>query len=75
MNETPISFNLPNNTIVEQCSTKTVSILSTGHKHSNFTVILSCIANGTKLPSIIIFKLVNISQEEFPDKVIVCANS
>jgi transposase-like protein len=32
MNETPLSFNLPNNTTVEQCGTKTVSILSTGHE-------------------------------------------
>jgi len=60
MDETPISFNLPNNTTVEQHSTKTISILSTEHECSNFTVILSCMADGTKLPSIIIFKLVNV---------------
>ena len=60
IDETPVSFNLPNNTTVEQHNTKTVSILSTGHEHSSFTVVLSCMADGTKLPPVIIFKLVNV---------------
>ena len=75
MNEISISFNLPNNTTVEQHSTKTISILSTEHECSNFTVILSYMADGTKLPSVIIFKLVNVPQEEFSDRVIVRTNS
>jgi len=74
MDKTPMSFNLPNNTTVEQCGTRTVSILSTGHERSNFTVMLGCMADGTKLPLVIIFKLVNISREEFPDGVIIRAN-
>ncbi|CAI2193436.1 12478_t:CDS:1, partial [Funneliformis geosporum] len=59
----------------EQCSTKTVLILSTEHERSNFTVVLSCMANESKLPPVIIFKLVNVSREEFSDSVIVHANS
>ena len=74
MDEMPVSFNLPNNITVEQCSTKTVSILSTGYEHSSFTVVLSCMANGTKLPPVIIFKLVNVPREEFSDGIIVRAN-
>src|SRR6266496_4380022 len=74
MDETPMSFNLPNNTTVEQRGTKTISILSTGHERSNFTVVLACIADGTKLPPVIIFKLVNIPRKEFPDGVIIRAN-
>ena len=75
MDETPISFNLSNNITVEQHSTKIVSILSTRYEHSNFTVVLSCMADGTKLPPVIIFKLVNVPREEFPDGIIVCTNS
>src|SRR4051794_18666919 len=60
MDETPLSFNLPNNTTVEHRGTKTVSILSTGHEHANFTVVLACMADGTKLPPVIIFKLAKI---------------
>ena len=74
MDETPLSFNLPSNTTIEQRGTKTVSIKSTGHKKSNFTVVLGCITNGTKLPPIIIFKLKNVLCEEFPEGVIIRAN-
>jgi len=66
---------LPNSTTIEQCGTKTVSILLTGHERSNFTVVLACLANGTKLPPVIIFKLVNVPREEFPDRVIIRANA
>ena len=75
MDETSQSFNLPNSTTIEQCGTKTVSILSTGHERSNFTFVLSCLADGTKLPLIIIFKLVNVPREEFPERVIIRANA
>src|SRR2546423_1999682 len=40
INETSLSFNLPNSTMIEQCDTKTVSFLSTGHKRLNFTIVL-----------------------------------
>ena len=75
MDETFLSFNLPNSTMIEQRGTKTVSILSTGHERSNFTVVLSCLADGMKLPPVIIFKLVNVPQEEFPKGVIIRANA
>src|SRR5215212_5953051 len=70
MDEMSLSFNLPSNT-TEQRDTKTVSILSTGHERANFTVVLSCMANGTKLTPVIIFKLVNIPRGEFSDGVII----
>src|SRR6185437_2212223 len=50
MDETPLSLNLPNSTTIKQRGTKTVSILSTGHERSNFTVVLAYLANRTKLP-------------------------
>ena len=61
--------------MIEQRDTKTVSILSTGHERSNFTIVLACLADGTKLPPVIIFKLVNVPREEFPDRVIIRANA
>ena len=74
MDETPLSFNLPSNTTIEHSGSKTVSILSTGHERSNFTVVLACLADGTKLPPVIIFKLKKVPREEFPDGVIIRAN-
>lgn len=75
MDETPMSFNLPSNTTVEHSGSKTVSILSTGHEKSNFTVVLACLADGTKLPPVIIFKLKKVPREEFPEGVVIRANS
>ncbi|EXX73263.1 hypothetical protein RIR_jg12104.t1 [Rhizophagus irregularis DAOM 181602=DAOM 197198] len=74
MDETPMAFNLPSNTTLEHRGTKSVAILSTGHERANFTVVLACMANGEKLPPVIIFNLVNIPREDFPDGVIVRAN-
>ena len=75
MDKTPMAFNLPSNTTIEQSGTKTISILTTGHERSNFTVVLACMADGTKLPPVIIFKLKKVPREEFPDGVIIRANS
>ena len=71
MDETPLSFNLPNSTTIEQRGTKTVSILSIDYERSNFTIVLACLVDETKLPPVIIFKLVNIPWEKFPDGVII----
>ena len=55
-----MTFNLPSQTTIEEHGKRTVSILTTGHERTHFTVILTCLADGTKLPPFIIFKLVNL---------------
>ncbi|CAG8702245.1 5450_t:CDS:2, partial [Scutellospora calospora] len=75
MDETPIAFNMPNQTTVEESGKKTISILTTDHERTCFTVTLACLADSTKLPPFIIFKLVNVPRERFPDGVYVHANS
>ena len=74
MDETPMTFDLPSNTTVNELGSKTVSICTIGHEKTNFTVVLTCMADGTKLHPIIIFKLKNIPQGNFPSGVIVRAN-
>ncbi|CAG8785041.1 3544_t:CDS:2, partial [Dentiscutata erythropus] len=49
--------------------TKTIAIASTGYENSNFTIVLACLVDGTKLPPVIIFKLVNVSREKLLDKI------
>ncbi|CAG8776513.1 17428_t:CDS:1, partial [Funneliformis caledonium] len=44
------------------------------HEKSNFTVILACMANGTKLPAVCIFKLKNISRVSFPQEIHIHVN-
>jgi transposase len=74
MDETPMTFDLPSCTTVDETGTRTVSIRTTGHEKTNFTVVLTCMADGTKLPPIVIFKLKNIPRGNFPPEVIVRAN-
>ena len=65
MDETPMWFDLPSNTTINQKGAKSVSIRTTSHKHLSFTVILACMADGTKFPAVCIFKLKNILKENF----------
>jgi hypothetical protein len=69
IDETPVTFDLPYSTTLDHRGTSTVSIRTTGHEKTNFTVILACMADGTKLPPVCIFKLKNIPREIFPQGV------
>lgn len=53
MDETPMSMDLPINRTVNLKGENTVTIRTTGNKKSNFTVVLSCLADGTKLKPIV----------------------
>ncbi len=61
MDETPMTFDLSNNTTIDEIGTRSVSIYITGHEKTNFTVVLTCMADRTKLPPLVIFKLKKIS--------------
>ncbi|CAG8661263.1 11177_t:CDS:2, partial [Paraglomus occultum] len=74
MDETPLTFDLPNNNTIDNVGARTVSIRTTGHERSSFTVVLSCMADGSKLPPLVIFKLKNIPRGTFPQDVLVRAN-
>ena len=54
--------------------TRTVSIRTTGHKRTTFTVMLGCLANGTKLSATCIFKLKKIPREELPRDINIRVN-
>jgi len=74
MDETPLTFDMPSTTTIEEIGSRTVSIRTCGHEKSNFTVVLACMANGTKLPPMIIFKLKKIPRLDFPTGVIIRTN-
>ena len=50
MDETPVTFDLPSNITIDETGARSISIQTTGHEKTNFTVVLSYIADGTKLP-------------------------
>lgn len=56
MDETPMTFDLPPNRTVNSAGAKTILIKTTGHEKTRFTVVLACMANGTKLKPVVIFK-------------------
>src|SRR6266540_7148093 len=65
MDETPMWFDLSSNSTIDHKGTKTVTIRITRHEHSSFTVVLACMADGSKLPAVCIFKLKNVPKEKF----------
>ena len=74
MDETPMTFDLPYNTTIDEVGTRSVSIHITGHERTSFTVVLTCMADGSKLPPLVIFKLKKVPKGNFPPEVIVRAN-
>ena len=65
MDETPMFFDLPSNHTVDSCGAKTVTVKTTGHEQTHFTTVLSCMADSSKLPLMIIFKRKTIPKEKF----------
>ena len=50
MDEVPLTFDIPMNWTVDNRGTNTVTIRTTGHEKTHFTVVLACCASGAKLP-------------------------
>jgi hypothetical protein len=51
MDEVPVSFDLPGSRTVHLKGAKELSVATTGHEKSNFTVVLSVTSDGGKLHS------------------------
>ncbi|KAG1677113.1 Pogo transposable element with KRAB domain [Nymphon striatum] len=71
MDETPMCFDMSPNTTVNAEGAKTVLVKTTGHEKTNFTVVLACFADGTKLDPMVIFKRETMPKEKFPSGVVV----
>lgn len=75
MDETPMWFDLPGNHTIDMKGNKTVLVKTTGHEKTHFTVVLGCMADGTKLKPMVIFKRKTLPKaEKFPAEVIVHAH-
>ena len=71
MDETPVWFDMPSARTVNEKGAKTVLVNTTGHEKSRFTVVLACMADGTKLKPMVIFKRKTLPKENFPPGVLV----
>ena len=74
MDEVPLCFDCPPNRTVSSKGEKSIPISTTGNEKTAFTVVLSCAANGTKFPPMVIFKRKTIPKENFPKGIEVRAN-
>uniref|UniRef100_A0A1A8I0R2 DDE-1 domain-containing protein n=1 Tax=Nothobranchius kuhntae TaxID=321403 RepID=A0A1A8I0R2_NOTKU len=74
MDEVLLTFDIPVNRTVEKMGTSTVSVWTTSHEKSCFTVVLACQADGQKLLPMVIFKRKTLPKEKFPTGVIIKMN-
>ncbi|XP_066471475.1 uncharacterized protein [Tiliqua scincoides] len=56
MDEASMAFDMPGNQTAASGGEKTVPVKTAGPEKTHFTVVLSCLADGTKLCPVIIFK-------------------
>uniref|UniRef100_A0A8C0HJH9 HTH CENPB-type domain-containing protein n=1 Tax=Chelonoidis abingdonii TaxID=106734 RepID=A0A8C0HJH9_CHEAB len=74
MDKTLMTFDLLSNRMVTGVGEKTVLIKTTGHEKIHFMLVLSCLANGSKLHPVVIFKRETLPKNmKFPAGVIVHA--
>ena len=71
MDEMPMNFDMPPNRTVNSKGSKTVLIKTTGHEKTRFTVVLACMAHGTKLKPMVVFKRKTMPKLKFPAGVVV----
>ncbi|GFX40387.1 pogo transposable element with KRAB domain [Trichonephila clavipes] len=71
MDETPVMFDMIGNKTIDMKGTKTIHIKTTRHEKSHFTVVLSCLVDGTKLKPMDTFKRKTVPKSNFPKGVFI----
>lgn len=75
MDETPVTYDMPNNQTVAGVGESTVLVKTTGHEKMHFTVVLSCLAESTGLCPVLIFKRKTIPKNlKLPPGIAVCVH-
>jgi len=75
MDETPMNFDMVGNRTISSKGEKTILLKTTGHEKTRFTVVLACMADGTKLRPMVIFKRKTMPKVSFPKGVFVHVNA
>ena len=71
MDETPMFFDMPGNRTVDVKGKTSISVKTSGAEKSHFTVILSCMADGSKLKPVVVFKRKTMPKEKLPSGLLV----
>lgn len=72
--ETPVYFDMPGATTVHSCGQKTVTIRTSGNEKLRVSVMLTALADGTKLPRFVILKRKTMPKEDLPKGIFVRCN-
>uniref|UniRef100_A0A8C6PX15 HTH CENPB-type domain-containing protein n=1 Tax=Nothobranchius furzeri TaxID=105023 RepID=A0A8C6PX15_NOTFU len=71
--QTPVFFDMPTSVTVHKKGEKSVIVKSTGNEKNRITVMLACLADGTKLAPYVILKRKTVPKEPMPAGIIVRA--
>ena len=71
--QTPVYFDMPTSVTVNRKGEKSVLVKSTGNEKSRVTVMLTCLADGSKLPPYVILKRKTVPKDPMPAGIIVRA--
>ncbi|KAK0153232.1 Pogo transposable element with KRAB domain [Merluccius polli] len=71
--QTPVYFDMPTSVTVNRKGEKSVLVKSTGNEKSRVTVMLTCLADGSKLPPHVILKRKTVPKHPMPAGIIVRA--
>ena len=74
MDETPVTMDMVGNNTVDKVGKKTILLKTTGHEKCRYTVVLAYMADGTKLPPMLIFKRKTLPKVKWPKGVVVHAH-
>jgi len=74
LDETPIFFDMVGTMTVDYRGAKTVHMRTTGNDKNRFTCVLAILADGTKLPPMVIFKGKRLPKGDYPPDVVVRIN-
>ena len=64
--ETPVYFDMPSNTTIDDKGAKSVIIKGTGNEKARMTVMLGVLADGHKLPPYVILRRKTLPKEKLP---------
>lgn len=68
--ETPVYFDMPSNTTVDDKGAKSVLVRTTGNDKSRITVMLCVLADGRKMPPYVILNRKTMPKEQLPPGII-----
>jgi len=75
MDEVPLTFDVPSNKTVGVKGSKTIMIKTSGNEKTRYTVVLTCCADGTKLPHLLMFKRKTLPKDVIPHGIYVHVHS